>query len=813
MASELPGPNAEGMPDVTEIRVHGVSGTPPEDLLQIQPLRQVDGDDTARFLRRSQAPQEPPVREAFHWGSMTSGSVSKALWLLLAPFGVLNLARYTLPMTPGDASHRAARRTADAALRLLGLVLTVLLTTAVAFVAIDLVAWQCGGSARCAGANGWLPFSGRTTWAWRLPLGAAGPALLIALLTWFGRQVYLYPPPGAAAPEPGPDPVGALDQEAFWSTSPRAPMLRVFHTTAATSVVVMLVAHLTIRPATDPEKPQGWADNALWVFFLAAALIALACAVLTLTGHHPRRPQWDPTGHDAIAIPPWCLWQRRLAWAMLLATVVIAAVCGPDSGLPGGSRPPVHLNGFDWAFEALYASSAVLLLVLFGATVLLRATLPPADEVPAPFRALWGGLACPAIAGFAVLLATGFTSGFALQTARLLGRLVEPAEHVRGDKAVPLVLPDLIHVTALLWAAVVAAAVLLAVAVTWRRFRPELRLDYTARIHQDYAPGEPGDRTTGRIAGAWHGAALKYRLPSKLAWLGTAGFLAAVVQGGLGWYAVLPGPDLSYGWIQNHLYRYRFFGVADDIGAWALTGLAAGLAFLGVRAFRSPQWRRRTGILWDLLAFWPRLAHPIVPPPYGGRAVLALAQRVRDKTQDGGKVVLSGHSQGSLICAATAMLLRRDTPSPLPRLALLTHGSQLMWAYPRLFPAYAGHARLRELYEAGLDGRWRNLHRWTDPLGGPVLAAPTTGPVGPVLPQDTPWQVIDGAPVPTSTPVTGEGYWLRRLGPEIQLRDPAQVTAAPDTPVSPLRGHSSYYADPAYAVVVTELLGLIADVP
>jgi hypothetical protein len=98
---------------------------------------------------------------------------------------------------------------------------------------------------------------------------------------------------------------------------------------------------------------------------------------------------------------------------------------------------------------------------------------------------------------------------------------------------------------------------------------------------------------------------------------------------------------------QNHLCRYRFFGVADDIGAWALTVLAAGLAFLGVRAFRSPQWRRRSGILWDLLAFWPRLAHSIIPPPYGGRAVLALAQRVRDKAQAGSKVVLSGPARAA----------------------------------------------------------------------------------------------------------------------------------------------------------------------
>lgn len=82
----------------------------------------------------------------------------------------------------------------------------------------------------------------------------------------------------------------------------------------------------------------------------------------------------------------------------------------------------------------------------------------------------------------------------------------------------------------------------------------------------------------------------------------------------------------------------------------------------------------------------------------------------------------------------------------------LTYSSQLQFIYARLFPAYVGHAaRVNEWSSvlcppghatqdrhkdgAGIDvsassgatcpgGRWLNLFRWTDPIGGPVLAWP-----------------------------------------------------------------------------------------
>ncbi|WP_190022722.1 hypothetical protein [Streptomyces hiroshimensis] len=814
------------MPDAVEIRVHGVSGTPPADVLQIAELRPVGGDDTARFLRRSEPPVEPPVREAFHWGNMTSGSVSKALWLLLAPFGVLNLARYTLPMlvrTPGDPrteERRGARRTADAVLRLLGLVLTLLLTAAVAFVAIDLIAFQCGNDMLCTSGNSWLPLSSKqpTSWSWRLPLGAAAPAALIWLLVRFGRQVYVYPPPTAAKPEEWPDGVGALAQKPFWATSPRAPMLRLFHTTAAVALLAMLVAYASVKPVAGLRTAEGWEDDALWAMFGFAAVVGLLCVVLTAVGYHPRgeKLKYDPTGRDAIEIPMPCLILRRSMWAALLAVMVLAVFFGPHATRQATGKEPANLAGFEWAFNALYLACAVLLLALLVTTCLLRGVISTQGLVKGQ-RPMWGGLACPVLASFAVLLATGFTAGAAIQTARLLGSLVQPEETPPDDEPL-LVLPTVFHVTALLWALVVAAAVVSGICV-WC-FRPGWVRNLRDRVREDYpgtSPTELPDRTVARIAEAWRLAAVKYRLPTVLLVIALTGLVCALLQGYSACESLVLGKDRGFTWIKDALYHrvllgVKFFGLADDVGAWALTGLAAGLVFLGMRAFRSPQWRRGVGVLWDLLAFWPRLAHPIVPPPYGGRAVLSLTRRIQDKTAEGRTVVLSGHSQGSLICAAavlqTAALRSAGKPRALDRLALLTHGSQLTWAYARLFPAYAGYPVLRDVYEK-LGGRWRNLHRWSDYLGGPVLARPATGRVRPELGA---WTALDGAEVMPKPSDKGD-LWLRCIGPEIQLRDPYRVVAQDDKPEAPLLKHTAYYADPAYDQVVQELIDSVPGRP
>src|SRR3954466_3364621 len=144
---------------VTELRVHGVSGTPPESILGHPHVQQVAGDGTTGFYRRlweaehTSADRDGRRLEAYSWGGLTSGSWSRALWLLLLPFMLLNVAFFMTPFPwvhdDGEGSERRRRIAAEALQRLLALALTVTLTLAAVGVFLDLLAWQCGYGGGC----------------------------------------------------------------------------------------------------------------------------------------------------------------------------------------------------------------------------------------------------------------------------------------------------------------------------------------------------------------------------------------------------------------------------------------------------------------------------------------------------------------------------------------------------------------------------------------------------------------------------------------------------------------------------------------
>src|SRR3954463_14450718 len=135
------------MADWVELRVHGVSGTPPESMLGSAHVRQVAGDERSRVFRPTDAQlnevraKDGHLLEAFHWGRWTSGSWTQALWILLIPFGIVNAAQF---MLPGPTSPAASRwhTISGGLLRLVALVLTVLFAAATAELLVDLVAWQ-----------------------------------------------------------------------------------------------------------------------------------------------------------------------------------------------------------------------------------------------------------------------------------------------------------------------------------------------------------------------------------------------------------------------------------------------------------------------------------------------------------------------------------------------------------------------------------------------------------------------------------------------------------------------------------------------
>src|SRR5258705_7683720 len=141
----------------TELRVHGVSGTPAEEMLDRPLIRQVAGDGDAGFFRpRSEygATLGPGGArlEAYRWGNLTAGAAARALWLLLLPFSLANLALWMRPPSVG-----MGRRVVHGLIRTFCLTMSASFTLAAAGITLDLVAWQCAAPGSvCVKQRPWL---------------------------------------------------------------------------------------------------------------------------------------------------------------------------------------------------------------------------------------------------------------------------------------------------------------------------------------------------------------------------------------------------------------------------------------------------------------------------------------------------------------------------------------------------------------------------------------------------------------------------------------------------------------------------------
>lgn len=263
-----PPPAPPVTPLALELLVHGVAGAAPGELLGDPRTVRVTGDSTAAVFRRTEdadAEAQPeryagrPVPEAYCWSRLTSGNGARALWLLLLPFMVANLAHWARPATPADRPAPRAVRTYGVLVRILALSLTVLLIAAACEVALDLLAWQCAGSGTCAGSRfrSWLGFlaPGGGWWAQpgrRLALGALVPAALTGLLWYLSNRTWSAyesqpPPAGAADPDTASDPVPALGRPGFWYGRRLVARLRAAHTAAGLLTVAVAVSVPTAR--------------------------------------------------------------------------------------------------------------------------------------------------------------------------------------------------------------------------------------------------------------------------------------------------------------------------------------------------------------------------------------------------------------------------------------------------------------------------------------------------------------------------------------------------------------------------------------
>ena len=753
-----PGTRATPPPPALELLVHGVGGHTPEEMLEDPRTTRVTGDATASLHRRTadQADrpwdEADPLREAYCWSGLTSGNGARALWLLLLPFMIVNLAHW---MRPASRGTRRLRFAYDLLVRITALSLTVLLTAGCCVVVLDLVAWQCAGTQECARHVAWLgPFHGGGWWAQpgrRLALGAAVPLALVLLLWWLSHRTWSAYESASPPVRPRLDaerhPVLALP--GFWYGRALVARLRATHTTAG-----LLAICVVLLAATGPwdRGPHGTTALAATGWVLAALTAAGWAAVAVRLVKHGRtedEPDTSPGASLASALP----------WAALLLVLAVAVhTAWSRPGWESGGRLPLATT----TFPALVIAQCVLAMgIALTAHLLHRST-------PRGRRGALAGLGGAAVALLACGLAVLLTGGVAERAGDWLDPSAAPGEPGARIPGPPQLLS---------WAATTVPVLLLvllglALAAVVRVARRSRGLRAKIRARYPEEAGEPLPERSREIASAIARAELTDAAPVLVGWL--AGTSLVLALGALA--GSLTGDPPSRAADSAPAFLAGCVDLFEALGSWLMGAGVLVLLTMGRRAYRDAGTRRTLGILWDVGTFWPRAAHPFAPPCYAERAVPDLSWRLSTWVEaTGGRVVLSGHSQGSVLAAAAVWQLDAATRG---RVALLTYGSPLERLYGRWFPLCFGRAALRSLHED--VPCWRNLWRQTDPIGGPVKV-PGTGAAA-----------VDVGPL--ADPLY-YGRNLRRPLPE------------------PILGHGDYAADPAFAAVRAELYRRLLRAP
>jgi hypothetical protein len=487
----------------------------------------ITGDEKAAVYRRTDDAeaenhpgeyQDRPIPEAYCWSNLTSGNGARALWLLLLPFMVVNLAHWMRPRAKGS---RRTTRLYGALVRLVALSLTVLLTAAACEVALDLLAWQCAGSDECSDDRSWLGFMSAAREGWwsqpgrRLALAAVVPAALVALLWYLSNRTWSAyesqrPPTGAgdaAAGDDGDDGDDEEDEDApetddgdhdgrgedeaagrrkplvrpalgrpgFWYGRRLVARLRAAHTAAGLLTVAAAVAGAAAR------HDRGGEDTVLKIcgILLEGALVAGAAAVLWVVARRGRSERRVDAGIDRAAVR--CL--PGAALVLLALSLLYASWSRPgwtsDGTLPG-----------DVTFRVIVLAQGALVVALAVAARRLhrRARHP---------RTVLHGLGGPAVAMLACALGGVMTGGVAQRVADWLDGPGTPGMDGEGIiPGPPVLLSWQASVIPVLLAVLLVPTVLLAVR-TWfaaRRLVPQIEAEY---FDGDQGEGRPVSAPAG----------------------------------------------------------------------------------------------------------------------------------------------------------------------------------------------------------------------------------------------------------------------------------------------------------------------------
>ncbi|MEU4532865.1 hypothetical protein AB0F49_31985 [Micromonospora ureilytica] len=722
-----------GPDGVVQLRVHGVSAIGPEDLLDRPDVQQVAGDHRGGFYRVRPGNHEGGetdgvTLEAYRWNNLPAGNALRTLaMVILLPFMLINLAIWMRPAGAGSDP------VIKALCRLLALTLTGMYVLSMVGIALDVIAWKCMSSPECLAGRSWLSWLGGRPAGLRLAVLALAPVAAISLVWGLSARPALPFHVFRAADQPLA--AHRLTAVGRWDNEPLVGRLRSIHVAAAFATLDLSL--LGARAA------QGLSIGTV-ALTAVAGLLLVTCAVLLCTPPLTA-PMEGRLDRLVSALRTVTLGLTVLVWIHVLTS---SASWPERNGLPGYNQTVV----------GLFIGQAVLLAAL-GA-VLFWHRDRQSDAAPSlGFGALAASVA-------AISLALTFSAELAYRVSDVLNRGAPTAEALITSPPRACVWVILGFTLAVLVTLVVAGIDSLA-------SRPGRIRAASAILARDF-PDAPADATPRlrQVRKAIAHARFTERLvPIAVLYACLAGIGMTMVALGL-----LPTPPGEL--IQRYVgLPASFVDFGIGVGSYLIAAIIAGLIVGGIFAYRTPGFRRYVGVLWDLGTFWPRAAHPFAPPCYAERAVPELTCRITHLVDSGNTVVLTGHSHGSVLLAATVLQL---PPRVTERVALLTHGSPLRRLYARLFPAYVNDEVIHEIADR-VDWRWVNLWRDTDPIGGRVF----------------PPQRPDGAPAPDQQATVDR-----------RLRDPYGVTApAGDIFPPPIKGHSPCEADRAFDETVRDLAG------
>ena len=808
-----------------ELRVHGVSGTPPGSMLDRPHVAQVGGDDESRYFRSTDAAgaelpgDDGQVLEAYHWGRLTSGSKVKALWLVLLPFGMVNASQFML--LPAGAHRGAAvvQWLCRCLLRLLAILLTSLFAFTAGLVLIDLLAWRWAPEARFVGSLN--------------PNVVVGAAIALTGMVVFvlpilgrgyergrvGRWWSALRSPGARTSRAGlPGPVSSasaptpLADDAFYAGDSDAPVLRDLHLTAGWLVVCAM--------GVWAAHPTAWRHDDV-TLRLALASWVVVVVMATLLG--------EPESSRSVRLPAPLVRARR-AWHWLVGVVspvfvvasglLLVSVVVTTRGISRTEWKTVfdRPESFDYIANWLLVLGVAVLVALLLANALLVATLwgqrPERGSPGRAFMPYAGGMAASVVATIGTFVGVGFSAALTTGISSLLNLSQSPSDDPSAGDLNVGTTPMLDRV-AYAWGLNVGVVVLIALSLVAWRVWPTVRKAVQDRVQAMYGGARQpllDDRWQKRVRKAVHLARVKNAigiscavfvafgmvLAGVLAWeLWPCRNASGVDQCGQAWGLFDLASQPKYVIAEGGLARSN---VVALFGAWVLLAVSAALLAASRKAVAEEGKRRGLNVAWDVLGFWPHAVHPFAPRPYSQRSIADLRTRLRwhlarhPRSDERRTVVLCGHSQGSLVSFATLATLPQ---AERDRIALLTFGSQLRVIFPRAFPEYVSFASIEWLYDR-MGGAWINLYRVTDQLAGPVLSwgreIDTSAHTG--RPPAASWHFPD--PYSGAEPDEYEGsHQTRRCGADWRLADPvAYDPLMQDGAVSEILGHSWYARNP-----------------